>query len=771
MKKIGALILFIIVSSTVTLAQKTQLKGVVVDALSKEEIAFATIAIYNISEIVDGNSADEKGRFQLVTNKKLTHIEVSFIGYKRKQLQVSDFENSKELVIELVIDDSNLETVIIEGKPSTTQLKIDRKIINLGRDIQNSGVNALEAFDQIPEVETDIAAGTISLRGSDNIRVLINGKPSALSAVEVLQQLPASHINKIELITSPSAKYQADGISGIINIILKKNSSLGLNLALNSSVGTKRHAYGISGNYNFNSVNFRINASKANSRMIDHQTIFREFTNGYTENIVTPYKFDGTVYTISSGMDLYIKDRHELSFEIDYIEDTHDYFNNSSFTNVTDANNYQSLRTMEHFHYNTIFNTNYRLKFDEDSHFLEFDYNLNISNNDYPLSDLKDDLLLSKQFLTEDFVLQTLAMDYNLTVSDKVIIETGLAWNTQALESQRLFSSEDEPETNNIFNYDEYLLGAYAVSKFSFGALNLQAGLRYEYFKSTSESDVDDIETQQKFSNVFPSVHLSYVINENNTFNLGYSKRVSRPNFHHVNAFQVVNPLFIWEYIPNITPEFSDNFELSYQKRIQGLNLGLSTFYRHRKDVVLWRESVQDDKPLFRYENSGVYDSYGFEATATYKVTRFWDSRLTANYYFTKIAQSNLVTWDDTYSSTIQFKNTIEINKKITADFSYLYLPKRQSLFNYVKPRKRLDLSFRGKFITNKLLVNLRLVDVFNSYKFKRISKTENLNQTTNWDFQSQTSNFLLSLNYKLFENKGKTRQRKDRNYNEAPID
>jgi len=771
MKKIGALILFLTVFSTVSLAQKTQLKGVVVDALTQEEIAFATIAVYNNSEIVDGNSADEKGRFQLLTNKKLTHIEVSFIGYKRKQLRVSDFQNLNELYIELTIDDNNLETVIIEGKPSTTQLKIDRKIINLGSDIQNSGVNALEAFDQIPEIETDIAAGTISLRGSDNIRVLINGKPSALSAVEVLQQLPTSHINKVELITSPSAKYQADGISGILNIILKKNSSLGLNLALNSSVGTKRHGYGISGNYNLESVNFRLTASKANRKMIDHQTIFREFTNGYTENIVTPYRFDGIVYTISSGMDLYIKDQHELSFEIDYIEDTHDYFNNSSFTYVTDANNYQSLRMMEHFHYNTIFNTNYRLKFDENSHFLEFDYNLNISNNDYPLSDLKNDLLLSKQFLTEDFVLQALAMDYTLPVSDKVIIETGLAWNSQALESQRLFSLEEGGETNNVFNYNEQVFGAYAMSKFSLGTLNLQAGLRYEYFKSISKNDVDDIETQQKFSNVFPSVHLSYVINDNTTLNLGYSKRVSRPNFHHVNAFQVVNPLFIWEYNPNVTPEFSDNIELSYQKRIQGFNLGLSTFYRHRKDVVLWRESVKDEKPLFRYENSGIYNSYGVETTATYKVTGFWDSRLTVNYYFTKIAQSNLVTWDDTYSSTIQFKNTIEINKKITADISYLYLPKRQSSFNYVKPRKRLDLSVRGKFIANKLLVNLRLVDIFNSYKFKRISKTGRLNQTTIWDFQSQTSNFLLSLNYKLFENKGKTRQRKDRNYNEAPID
>jgi len=380
-------------------------------------------------------------------------------------------------------------------------------------------------------------------------------------------------------------------------------------------------------------------------------------------------------------------------------------------------------------------------------------------------------MLLSKQFLTEDFVLQALAMDYTLPIGDKVIIETGLAWNTQALESRRIFSSEEEGETNNLFNYDEHLLGAYVMSKFSFGVFNFQAGLRYEYFKSTSKSDIDDVKTNQKFSNVFPSLHMSYNFNENNILNLGYSRRISKLNFHHVNAFQVVNPLFVWEYNPDITPEFSDNIELSYQKNLNGFNLGLTTFYRYRKDVVLWTESALNDMQIFRYENSGVFNSYGFEVTSKYRIASFWDTRITANYYFTQIEQSNRVTWDETYSSTIQFKNTIDINKKITADITYLYLPKRQSAFNYVEPRNRLDLSVRGKFINNKLLVNLRVVDVLNSNQFKRIGKTANLNQTTIWDFQSQTSNYLLSLNYNLFENNGKNRQRKDRQYNEAPLD
>jgi len=771
MKKIASFTLLLFLCNLKIFAQEIQIKGFIKDEITNEEIPFATIALFNEGEIVDGISSNENGEFQLKTDKKFTYIEVSFIGYNKKQLLFSEIINLKELVIGLTVDESALDEIIIEGTSTTTQLKIDRKIIRLGNDIQQAGVNALEAFDQIPEIETDIALGTISLRGSDNVRVLINGKPSSLSASEVLQQISASSINRIEIITSPSAKHQADGISGIINIILKKNANTGLNLTVNASAGTKRHGYGINGNYNLGSTNFRLNASKESSKINNEQTLFRQFSSGHTENIFTPYKFDGDVYKVSSGVDFFIKDKHEFSFEVDYTEDTHNNFNSSNYSNVTNTDDFIYLRDNDHFHYNTILNSNYRLNLDDDNHFLELDYNLNISNNDYPLTDFRDDTFVIKQFLTENFVLQALALDYTFPMAENLVIESGASWNAQNLESERAISLANGDETDNLFKYDEHLFGAYALGKLSLDNFNLQAGLRYEYFKSTSKIDIEDTTLKKKVSNLFPSVHLSYNINDDSSINLGYSRRVSRPNFHHVNAFQLMNPLSIWEYNPNITPEFSDNIEFNFQKRINGISFSIASFYRHRQDVILWTEFSLNDIQIFRYENSGAHNSFGFEGSLSAKPISFWNTRISGNYYFTKMNQSNLVTWDESYSSRIQLKNTFTINKKIVADITYLYLPKRQGAFNYIKSRNRLDLSVRGKLIKNRLTANLRVVDILNSYQFKRKSVTQNLIQDTEWDFQSQTTNYLLSLTYKLFENKGKTRNRKERNYNEAPIE
>jgi outer membrane receptor protein involved in Fe transport len=762
------LLLFIVVSVS---AQKTQLKGIVIDSITQETVPFATIAIYNKIELVDGVSADENGKFQLNTSKAFTHLEVSFIGYETLRLMLSETENINEIIIVLNLDITSLEEVIIKGKRTTTELKIDRKIINLGSDIQQSGVNALEAFDQIPEVQTDIATGTVSLRGSDNVRVLVNGKPSSLSPTELLQQISASAIDRVEIITSPSAKYNADGISGIINVILKRNSNSGLNLGVNTSVGTRRHGVGIHGNYSFSSVNFKLNASKSSRKETNNQSIQRQFSNGNTESIFTPYKFDGNVYKIATGLDFYIKDKHEFSFGIDYTDDSHDYENKSNYFNVTDRDNYEFLRENSHFHYVTIFNANYRLKFDSDQHFLELDYNANSSNNNYPITDSEDDTLLFNQLLTEDFVLQSLALDYTFPVNDKLILATGISRNTQALESQSLFIPANDATISNEFEYDESLLGVYALGKFSLRKLNIQAGLRYEYFKSNSKNITQNSNTSQKFSNLFPSVHFSYTIKDGNTLNLGYSKRVSRPNFHHVNAFQIVSPLYVWEYNPAITPELSDNIEFSYQKSAKGFNVGITSFYRHRKNVILWTESSENQMQIFRYENSGSFNSYGVEATVRYQLTPFWNSKFTGNYYFTKINQSSAVTWDRTYSSNIQLKNTFDIGKNFTADITYLYTPKRQNTFSYVEARNRLDFTISGRFFKNKLSANLRIVDIFNNNILNRTSKTDNLTQNTNWDIQSQTLNYLFSMNYKLFENKGRSRLRKNRKYNDTPID
>ncbi len=771
MKNLILVIILLFISNIKLHAQEKHIKGKVSDQVTGEPVAYASIALFDNQTIVDGVITNESGMFQLKTPKKFTSVVVSFMGYKTYTIDISEIKDPGNIVVHLELNDSYLEEIVVEGNTTTSQLKVDRKVVHLGNDIQQAGVNTLEAFDQIPEIDTDLATGTISLRGSDNIQVLINGKPSALIASEMLQQLPASSVSKVEIITSPSAKHRADGISGIINVVLKKNANMGLNMVLNTSVGTKRHGYGVQGNYNFGSINFWLNGSVENSEINNKQSITRNFTNGHFEQIYTPYVLDGNVYKISTGADFFVNDIHEFSLGLDFTEDTHSFLSTSNFFNVKDSDDYLYFRDSEHFHYNTIVNTNYRANLNGDDHFLELDYNINISNNDYPLTDAIDNTFLSKQFLTEDFILQAVALDYTFPITKNFHIESGTSWNIQDLKSTRVYTITNETPLLSEFNYNEDLLAFYALGKASFNKFSLQAGLRYEYFESTSKNDDTGMQLKRRFSNLFPSIHLSYVTSDNSSLNLGYSKRVSRPNFHHVNAFQIVNPLYIWEYNPDLNPELSDNIELSYQRRGKYFDFDITSFYRHRKNVILWTESASDNSQVFKYENTGVHNSFGFEGSISGKPTSFWNSRLSANYYVTNIDKENYVTWSRVNSSTIRFKNTFTINKKLTADITYLYLPKRQNPFNYIQARNRLDLSLRGKFVNDKLSVNLRVVDILNSYRYRRKSVTSNLTQTTNWDFQAQTTNYLLSLRYRLFENKGKRRSRKLRHYNEVPID
>ena len=594
---------------------------------------------------------------------------------------------------------------------------------------------------------------------------------SSLNSVELLQQISVSSIDRIEIITSPSVKYKADGISGIINVILKKNKELGLNSKLFLGTGTGRYNFGFNGNYSLSSVNFRFNMSKSSSETTDNQTILREFNDGSIENIFTSYQFEGDIYKISSDIDFYIKSKHEFSFEIYYTDDSHSSYNKSEFYDLTDGEDYQYLRENTHSHYITNFNSNYRFKFDGDKHFLELDYNVNNGDNNYPIMDSKDGILISDQFLIENFLLQSLALDYTLPIKDKFIIETGISRNTQKLDSENRLILTDNTSTNNKFEYNETLLGVYFLSKFSIDKVNFQVGLRYEHFESNSVIKADHFSRYKAFSNLFTSVHISYPANDNNTFNLGYSKRISRPNFHHVNAFQVVNPLFTWIYNPDINPDLSDNIEFGYQGNFNKLKLGITSFYRHRKNVILWTEYSEDNNQIFTYKNSGVFNSYGIETMLTYRLSLFWNSRLTFNYYSTKINKNVNVSWHEMFSSNIQFKNTFTISNSLTADIVYIYNPKRQRSFSYVESRNRLDLSINGQFLKKRLSASLRLVDIFDNNILKTTSKSDNLTQKSTWHIQSQRFNVLLSLSYKLFKNNKKTRNRKSRRYNKTSID
>ncbi len=764
MRYILFLMLFLTVSRTVFSQQSVIYKGTVKDATTQKTIPFATIVAYNHSDFIDGVSTDEDGQFQLKIRKRITRFEIRFLGYKTHTIAVKEIQNPQQITINLKALNTELDEVIIQAERTTTQLKIDRKIVNIGADLQQSGVTALEAFDQISEIQTDLGTGTISLRGSGNVRLLVNGKPSAMATTELLDQIPASSIDTVEIITSPSAKNQADGISGIINIILKSNLNTGLNVTLNTSVGTKRHSYGFNTNYNLSSVNIKLNATSGKRNMDSKQWIYQRYTNGNTRDFFAPHDFNGKIKRISSGIDLFIDSKNELSFDIDYTNDFHNFYNNTYYTNVSGRNDYVYTRNSSHEHRTTVYNANYRRKFDKEDHFLEVEYNLNKNKNILPATDYEEGLFLFNESQRNMNDLHALALDYIVPIKT-AIIETGFSWNQRTLKSFKDFEPNGGITTYNVFNYQENLTGIYGLVKFSTRKFKWQTGLRYEYFTSDSDNTENSETTDLKFSNLFPSLHLSYTSNDKNTLSIGYSKRISRPNFHHINPFQIGNQYFQWNANPNLKPEFADAIELNYQYNGTKFNISLSTFYRNRTSVIQWIETINNNGVrLVSFENIGSRNSYGIESNIQYKIAAYWNSELSANYYYTRANQPN-ITWNTLYNSSIILKNTFKITNNISTDITYRHIPKNQNIYSITQARNRMDWAIKVRFLDNKISANLRIVDVLDTNLRKRTMILPNITQNETWRFQSQTFGWLFSLNYKLFQNKGKVRNRTQRDF------
>lgn len=760
--------LLVLLSSIVSAQDNLHIKGKILESGSNTPIEHASIAIIKDGSTIDGCISEENGKFRLQTLSDFHELKVSFIGFEPKVIPRSAIESKDLLEIFLSPAEELLNEILVETERTVTQQLIDRRIINVGADLQQTGATALEVFDQLAEIQTDLSSGEISLRGSNNILLLVNGKPSGMSPSELLAQIPSSSIDKIEIITSPSAKYQANGISGILNIQLKKRIEQGLNLKLNAGVGTKRHNYGLDGNYNFKQVNFRWNYMQSKRRMYSKQWIERSYKTGTVENIYAPQDFDGSVQKASFGFDFLPNKKNEFSVSWDYVDDAHDFFNKILYSYPTGEDSIDYLRTTSHSHLTNTWNVNYRYKINEKEHFLELDYNLNKNDNDFPLSDFENNVLLFEEHYINQNTLQRLSLDYTLPISKHLKLEAGSNWNKRNLQSQYHFTESNHIDQNHsLFDYEEDVLAFYSSFRWQKEKkYSLQAGLRYEYFNSSGGREDEHTKVSFSFADIFPSLHLNYEIDEYQKLNLGLSRRISRPHFNHINPFRLGNPYFTFVGNPGLSPEYSNNIELSYNLLNDKVSLAATTFYRYRKDVIQRIDSfTQEGIQRIKNINAGNNTSFGIETTIGKDIVPFWRASVAANYYFTKIHHTELVFWDRLYTSSIQVKNTFKTGKKWTMDLSYRHTPKRQRAFQYLNPRNRVDFAVRAKLLQKRLSLNLTIIDVFDINLFYRTTKTDFITQNTTWKFQSQTRGFLFNVSYQIIKDSNFSRSRKKRDY------
>ena len=693
--------------------------------------------------------------------------------------------NDKKIEIALIyIEDeiTELGGVIIEAERSIVIQKIDRKIINISKDLASAGTNSLQMLENIPSIEVNHQSGTVSLRGNENVRVLIDGKPSNLSTAQVLKQLPSSSVKSVELITNPSAKYNPEGMSGIINIILKKNTTIGFNGAI--SLGAeqsinKRPTGSLNYNYRTGKVNFYGNYGVDAGKFETFATFNREDKN-LSQKI--DYLDHSTSHYIKNGVNFYMNSKNTLSFYT-----THNYIGTDFFVNtITKENGNNTLNTENLSIYDIneqVYNLNYKLDLDDKGHSLEFE--INHSESSSPQSDLMTETIRpeSKIYnysntITNDNRSLLLNIDYTKPLKNGTL-ELGIEARNQKYFNHIVTDQEVEtgntPSTsargNSTFNYDRKMYSAYINFNTEYKKIGIQTGLRFEHFTvdghflNTVQSETE-LYTDAIFS-IYPSAFLTYQISENDEIQFGYSRRVDRPGINQVTPIQEwTSALTISVGNRELTPQFTNSFEVNYTKG----NVTIGGFYRKTTDKIgriINKDPLHNDRQILSYENYDTSDSYGIEISGSYKPKKWWTLRPSSSLYI----QESIGFINNQRESIrnalfrARISNRFNASKKLSFQLSGSYKGKSENVQFKVNPYFLVNASARWSVLKGKGAINLRGTDIFDNFK-QAISSSNPFPQTGS--FTLEYSSIYLGFSYNFGGGKKKDRDRKYREDNET---
>lgn len=751
-------------TSIMAQSNKFQLKGRVLDATTKEAIPYVTV-IANTAEktFVEGTATNDQGGYILDLPKGKYLLQFSFIGYQTSEKEV-DLQGNQQLEFLLASDLTTLETVVVSEERTSVEQKIDRKVINVGKDLQSGGGDAVEVLGQIAEVQTGIDGG-IELRGSGNINVLVNGKPSPLEPQDVLQQIDASEIQQIELITTPSAKHRADGLTGIINIITKKKKEQGFSGTISGSASTnQRYRTGLALTNGTNKVNLSFNLNFADNQT-DSKNQRSRISDALNYTQTGDNLFDGQVKSIKAGVDWFLDEKNELSFSGGYTDNSHDIINTTQITE--DAIAYQFLSNNRHEHLSAEYNANYRRIFTNKNHYLEAEFHFTDNRNDLGANyqaggDFRDD------FLEYDSKVSNFSLDYVQPFSNGMVMESGLLYTIKDVSNDQVVNDYDDSNQQNRFIFDEHSIGLYSMIKKEWNGLKGQFGLRYEGFWSESQFEGTEFQVNRKFHNLFPSAHFTYTITEKNSVNLGYNRRISRPSLWQVNPFSNASDRFYnRQGNPNLNPEYSHNFEVNFLNNFKKWSFSPGLFYRYKTSIILPFYLTNTDNTILRsYANDGNSHAYGTEISLSIFPLQFLRTNINGNFYWEKIN----TTLDNNFgflslnNSNWTIKNLFKINKKLSFDITWIYRGAGTRRYSEAVATQKIDTALRWKILKGKGNLSVRVTDIFDTFQFESFLFGDGFEENS---FRKRESRIgYLSFSYQFAKGESlKKRSRKKRRF------
>ncbi|MDF1868396.1 MAG: TonB-dependent receptor [Saprospiraceae bacterium] len=736
-----------------------EITGIVLNKNSQQPIEFGTVMVADkeTKQSITGGTTEMDGRFTLQSGSPNFYVEISFIGFVSQKMEdISIVDGKADLgTIWLSENSEMLDEVVVRAEKSSTEFQLDKRVFNVGKDLSTTGASALEILNNVPSVNVNIE-GQVSLRGSTGVQILINGKPSILASEEgnALGTITADMIDKIEVITNPGAKYEAEGTSGIINIVIKKEERKGINGSVSVNTGVPHnHSVGLSLNRRTEKFNLfsQLGAGyrelprdgrNINQDLVTNTSIFSEGTEYRNEFF----------YNFVLGSDFYINEFNVITLSGNFAYEVEDQPSRTDFR-LTDAT---GNNVAEWYRAETTDATNpkyqYELQYKRDfpdhkdhdllfsalGNFFGKDQSSEFQNIDIIGTEAANDQQTRTNFKEAKY---TFKLDYTKPFSKKWKLETGAQYLLNDVSNDFAVSDlegdiwvQNEGLTN-IFEYDQKVLGVYGTGSYEDEKWGLKLGLRVEntdletFLVNTEKSN------NQNFTNLFPSAHTSYKVSDRFSLQAGYSKRIFRPRLWDLNPFfNIRNNFSIRTGNPDLQPEFTDSYEVASIYIFDNASFNLGVYYRYTTDVVERISTFENNVNTFKPLNIGTNRSTGIEINGKYSPIEWFSIIGDINYnYFNREGSLEAVSFDftaDQWSSkmTTKFKLPADIDFEVTGQ----YQSKVKTVQGVTSDNLFADLGLRKKILKGRGVFNLSVRDVFAS----RIRESET-NQATfylyNW--------------------------------------
>ena len=766
------------------------ISGTIIDKTTKQPVEFATVQLLNADSSVFASSVtDKKGKFSLTNVPPANYtLRASFIGYERSGKEILLHAGQPKLnagTIEIFSVSSNMAEVTVTTKKSVLNTSIDRKVYNVSQDIMAQSGNASDLLKNIPSVEVDIE-GQVSLRGSTDVMILINGRPSPLmgkTRAEALQQLPANSIERIEVITNPSARYKPDGTSGIINIVLKKNTKAGWNGTVIANTGNKnRYNANTSLNFKPGKLNLFTTYSIRKDSRIRLNTIDRTYFDSL-KNISGYYTQNSRshslplAHVLTLGADYTLSERNSIGVSADYVNrhfTRRDVVNNLSYDrNKILSENYDRLRYDPEYEIEKNLTAYWQHNFPKEDHELRIEFNgsagdeqednhyTNLYHFPFPFSSFDNTLIKTtdnQQQLTVDYS-NPLSEDSKLEAGyDGSFIQQDMNFRVDSFNTSQGKYVTDAGKSNR-FLYNESIHAFYGTYQHSYEKFGYSAGLRIEEAYIKGKLVTKDSLISNDYFKVYPTLHLSYKL-KNRELQLNYSKRVHRAEGDDINPFpEYQDPGNLRAGNPKLKPEIIHSIEFGYKWQDKNFSFVPSLYYRLKQNgftnVLI---PINDTVLLSTIQNLSNDKSTGLELIFSARAGKFLTANLSSNFFYNQIDASDLgySNKKSIISTTTNLNSTLTLTKKTMMQLSCNYRSARLTPQGKTKGSFVFNTGVRQDLFKKKMSAILTVSDLFRTLKQRTILNTSFLSQTVTGKRDAQI--IYLGLSYRF----GKTVKKTD---------